>query len=250
MMVAVGAVALLEADPDLADCIPPSELDAARRQLVAATMELPAGIWDPSDLGRAAGDQVYSVLVLEGLLTRSVTLAGRTTGEIIGAGDVLRPWELEEGLPPVEFEVTWTVHAATRLAMLDRRTLAAAARWPGLAAELTARVVRRSRALSLSLALGQIPRVDGRLLLLFWRLADRWGRMTPDGIVVPLRLTHETLAALVAARRPSVTSALGRLASRGLLARTDAGWLMDPSAVDDLGEYLGAQDSRLSSSSA
>lgn len=250
MMPAVGAVALLEADPDLADCIPPAEVDGARRQLVAAVLELSPGPWDPEVLARGAGDQVFGVLVVDGLLTRTVTLAGRTTGEIVGVGDILRPWEVEEGVPPVPFEVAWTVLTPTRMALLDRRMLAAAARWPSLAAEVASRVVKRSRSLSLSLALGQIPRVDARLLLLFWRLADRWGRMTPDGIAVPLRLTHETLAALVAARRPSVTSALGRLAHKELLVRTEHGWLMAPGVADRLGEFLGAQDSRLSSSSA
>ena len=30
--------------------------------------------------------------------------------------------------------------------------------------------------------------------MLLWYLAERWGRVTPDGVIVPLRLTHETLA--------------------------------------------------------
>lgn len=246
----VGAVALVEVDVELAECIPPGDLEAARRQLLAATLELPLGVWDPENLARATHDSVVGVLVIEGLLTRSVTLAGRTTGEIVGVGDILRPWDVEEGVPPVPFEITWNVLAPTRLALLDRRLVTASARWPLIAAEIARRVVKRSRSLSLSLALGQVPRVDGRLLLLFWRLADRWGRMTRDGIVVPLRLTHETLAALVAARRPSVTSALGRLAHKELLVRTETGWLMDPAVEERLAEYLGAQDSRLSSSSA
>jgi Mn-dependent DtxR family transcriptional regulator len=71
--------------------------------------------------------------------------------------------------------------------------------------------------------------------------------MTPDGIVVPLRLTHETLGALVAARRPSVTSALGRLADAGLLRRGDGVWLLDRGAEQRLAEFLVAQETRLSS---
>jgi CRP/FNR family transcriptional regulator, cyclic AMP receptor protein len=102
--------------------------------------------------------------------------------------------------------------------------------------------VRRSRALSLQLALGQVPRIEGRLLLLFWRLAERWGRVTPEGIVVPLRLTHETLAALVAARRPSVTSALGRLAESGLVERRENGWVLQRDAEEHLTEFLAARD--------
>lgn len=246
----MGAVALLEADGELAECVPAVDRDLARRQLVAPAIDLPVGPWEMHDIDRVSGDGLFGLLVVDGLLARSVTLAGRTTAELLGVTDVLRPWENEEGVPPVPFEASWTVLSPTRMALLDRRLIAAGSRWPGLISEIACRVVKRSRSLSLSLALGQVPRVDGRLLLLFWRLADRWGRVTPDGIVVPLRLTHETIAALVAARRPSVTSALGRLSHKELLVRVEAGWLLDPGIDDRLIEYLGGQDSRLSSSSA
>ena len=70
------------------------------------------------------------------------------------------------------------------------------------------------------------PRVDVRLHMLFWQLADRWGRVRSDGISVPLRLTHTVLAELVAARRPTVTSALSELADRGVLRAVDGAWLL------------------------
>jgi CRP-like cAMP-binding protein len=72
----------------------------------------------------------------------------------------------------------------------------------------------------------QVNRVDSRLLLLMWQLAERWGRVSTDGITVPVGLTHETLAMLVGARRPTVTTALGRLARAGDLERVDEGWLL------------------------
>lgn len=49
-----------------------------------------------------------------------------------------------------------------------------------------------------------------RLYLLFWHLTDRFGKVEREGVLVPLTLKHETLARLVRARRPSVTTALGR----------------------------------------
>jgi CRP/FNR family transcriptional regulator, cyclic AMP receptor protein len=239
----VGAVSILDADPDLADGLPESEREEAVRHLVAPAFELPAGPWAPGELGRQCGD-AFGLLVLNGVVSRTLTLAGRTTGELLGSGDVLRPWEGDEAMPPVPCEVHWMVHSPMRLALLDRRFVATATRWPTVIAALAHRTVRRSHALSLQLALGQVPRVEGRLLLLFWRLAERWGRMTPDGIVVPLKLTHETLGALVAARRPSVTSALGRLADAGLLRRGEGGgWLLARGAEARLGEFLVAQES-------
>jgi CRP/FNR family cyclic AMP-dependent transcriptional regulator len=245
----VGAVAILDVDPDLADGLSEPERQEAGRHLVAPSIELPAGPWEPNELGRQCAGSL-GVLVLQGVLSRTVTLAGRTTGELVGVGDVLRPWEVDEAQPPVAYAVHWTAHTPVRLALLDRRLIGTAARWPSVLGVLSYRAVRRSRELALQLGLSQVPRVEGRLLLLFWRLAQRWGRVTPEGIVVPLKLTHETLGALVAARRPSVTSALGRLADAGLLRRGDSGWVLDRSAEDRLGEFLVSQETRASSRSA
>jgi hypothetical protein len=240
----VGAVAVIEVDPDLAEGLPLAEREAASRRLMAPVFELAVGCWVPEERDENTGRQhALGVLVVEGLLTRAITLEGRTTGELLGSGDVLRPWDAEEPPPHVSLSVSWSVHVPTRLAVLDRRFLTAAARWPVVLEEIAERAVRRSRSLSLQLALGQVPRIEGRLLLLFWRLSQRWGRVTPEGVVIPLRLTHETLAALVSARRPSVTSALGRLAEGGLVERRDGGWLLCPAAEDHMAEYLASRES-------
>jgi hypothetical protein len=51
--------------------------------------------------------------------------------------------------------------------------------------------------------------------------------VAPGGVVVSLRLPHRTLAGMVGARRPSVTTALGQLISRGEIERRpDGGWLL------------------------
>lgn len=51
--------------------------------------------------------------------------------------------------------------------------------------------------------------------MLLWHLADRWGRVRSDGVIVALDLTHSVLAELVAARRPTVTRSLSELADKG-----------------------------------
>src|SRR3954469_10882702 len=86
-------------------------------------------------------------------------------------------------------------------------------------------LVRRSRWLAFHLAVCHLPQLELRLRVVFWHLADRWGRVTPDGVVVPLRLTHELIGGLVGARRAPVTRALGRLHEAGVLERRrEGGW--------------------------
>ena len=44
--------------------------------------------------------------------------------------------------------------------------------------------------------------------------------------MLPLPLTHDVLAELVAARRPTVSTALARLANRELVYAKKEGWLL------------------------
>jgi CRP-like cAMP-binding protein len=99
--------------------------------------------------------------------------------------------------------------------LVDRRRLDAWMHDPALAANvvrvLSAQIADRELAVAIALE----PRVERRLLLKLRQLAERWGRVTPDGIRLDLRLTHQELANMVGAVRESVTIALGRLASAG-----------------------------------
>jgi CRP-like cAMP-binding protein len=53
--------------------------------------------------------------------------------------------------------------------------------------------------------------------------------MGPEGVTVPLPVTHDVLAQLVCAQRPTVTSALKRLSDRGQIRRrSDKTWLLAP----------------------
>jgi hypothetical protein len=174
------------------------------------------------------------------VIARAVTLGSRTRAELVGAGDVVRPGDPGDGDALVPCEVAWTVVEPVRAAVLNRRFAAAIAPWPELAAALLERAVARSRRQSLSFAVSAIPRVDLRLLVLLWHLAERWGRVAPDGVVVPIRLTHELLAALVAARRPSVTTALTGMARRGLVTRRETGeWVLRGSGHTELERLCG-----------
>ena len=172
---------------------------------------------------RELGD-VYPVvgfLLVDGMVTRDLLFAGRTTTELLGAGDILRPWDDDVAFDALPFSASWHVHTPARVAILDTRVAIAAGRWPSLATALHARHVRRARSLAFQRAIAQLPRVDDRMLVLLWALAERWGRVGPEGVRVPVGLPHRTLATLVGARRPSVTTALTGLAREGLVERID-----------------------------
>ena len=117
--------------------------------------------------------------------------------------------------------------------MLDVRFAAAIAPLPQVWSALLGRALRRTRGLAVTATLSHMTRVDQRLLMLFWQFAGRWGRVRPDGVLVRLPLTHETLGALVGARRPSVTMALRDLANGGLLRPAGRGaWLLTPAGQE------------------
>jgi CRP/FNR family transcriptional regulator, cyclic AMP receptor protein len=225
-------IPLLDADVDLGEGLTQDELRVARRAVGVQVKSLEAGPWDPGAEEWPAPPSL-GLVVLEGLVTRDIVFAGRTTTELVGAGDVLRPWEDDVQFDPLPFAVAWHVHEPARVALLDARFALAAARWPALAAAVSRRQVRRARGLAFQLAIAQLPRVDDRLLVLLWALAERWGRVSPQGVRLPLQLPHRTLATLVGARRPSVTTALSGLARDGLVERTENGWLLrgDPDDV-------------------
>ena len=109
-------------------------------------------------------------------------------------------------------------------------TAASPPRWsqyPEITAALFDRLSERSLRLATTQAISQLTRVDRRLKALFWHLAERWGRVGGEGVVIPLALTHRILGQLVGARRPTVSTALSELAERDeLVRRADGSWLL------------------------
>jgi hypothetical protein len=87
-------------------------------------------------------------------------------------------------------------------------------------------VQRRADELDLQMAIAQLPLIELRLLGVLWRIAGRWGVDTPQGVHVPVRLTHAVLAALVLGRRSSTSRALTSLARRGLVTHVHDGWML------------------------
>jgi CRP/FNR family cyclic AMP-dependent transcriptional regulator len=229
-------VAILDLDPDLAQDMSPERAVAARTHAIAAVETLGPGEWPAEALDIADPRGALGLLVIDGILSRDLKLGGASFTELIGEGEILRPWDSrahQAGAP----SVVWTVLDTTRIAVLDRGFVARTARWPELTTTLFARAMNRSRSLAVQLAIRSLQRVETRLLLQLWHLAERWGRVAPEGTVLPLQLTHRLLACLVGARRPTVTTALKELTQQGLVSRRDDGtWILRGSAPPELGE--------------
>jgi CRP-like cAMP-binding protein len=212
----------LQEDSELAEAIDPGQRAAAIGALAARELEVPPGVWagDPLSIDGGMG-----LLVLEGILIRRIGIGGRFSAELLGEGDILRNVN-EEALSPLPMSSGWLILESARLAVLDERFVRQLAGFPRLAGRLFGRSVLRSRQIAVNMAIVHQARVDVRLHMLLWHLAGRWGRVRSDGVLVPLRLTHAILADLVAARRPTVTSALTELGREGLVQSIQEGWLL------------------------
>jgi CRP/FNR family cyclic AMP-dependent transcriptional regulator len=217
---------LLDVDPDLGRLVPGDRLGAARRELEVEVHRLPSGPWNVGAVAETDPQHV-GLLLADGMIAREVVVADTVSTELLGPGDVVRPWSLAGSPALLQLAVRWIALTASHVAVLDRRFGAALGRWPEVNAALIDRLSERAQRLAVSQAISHLNRVDRRLLALLWHLAERWGRMTSDGVVVPLTLSHRMLGQLVGARRPTVSTAISDLARRGeLVRREDGTWLL------------------------
>ena len=233
---AANATHVLLEDPDLGEGLPGARLATAERDLVAPVRHLSPGSWVPADDAEPARGGV-GLLVLDGLLVRRVGQEGRYGGELLGAGDLLRPWEHDGEDALLPFEVTWRVIEPTRIAVLGPRFTARAGAYPEVTAALVGRAMRRARTLSVNMAIVHHFRLERRLVLLLWHLAERWGKVAPGGVILDLPITQELLADLCGAHRPSVTVALRGLQERAAVTRSGHAWILHgdaPAKFEDL----------------
>jgi CRP/FNR family transcriptional regulator, cyclic AMP receptor protein len=231
---------LLTVDPDLGQDLTPERFEEARRQLAVRTATLSwqrhLGHW-----ASGASPGALGLLVLEGVLLREIHLARGVSAELLGVGDMLRPWDADgEEFLPVDVVLKWSVLSEVTVALLDVGFIGRAARWPTVLGRLSERAVNRGRSAILNQAISHLRNIEHRLLLLFWHLAERWGRVGPVYIRLELPLTHEMLAKLVGATRPTVTTALGPLARSGLVEREANGWRLSRDMAGELERILGA----------
>jgi CRP/FNR family cyclic AMP-dependent transcriptional regulator len=219
-------VRLLEVDPDLGQELDPDTFETASRELIARPLEVRRGAWD-ADAAWAANPADLGLLIVDGVLARDIVVGRRASLEILGPGDLVRPWPADRHTAAVDVELKFNALSSLRLAVLDSAVIQSAARWPSVLGQITGRAMGRATSASLRLLIHQVVRIDERVLLSLWGLAERFGRVTPDGVLVPLPINHTMMARFVGAQRPTVSQAVGELTRRGELRRTeDGGWLL------------------------
>lgn len=234
MSVNLGPIKVLEEDPDLAADIPLEERPRAVEAAVALAGTLPLPGIDlvapPTRLTEPGG---LGVLVLEGLASVELAADGREQRELLGPGDLVRPWL------DLQAEVDWVGSVGfrplttVRVAILDRAFAARCTPWPQITSALVERLVLRTRRLALQTLIARLPRAEDRVERTLWLYAERWGRVTRAGVVLELPVSHEALAAMVGLRRPSTTTAITRLRECGRLRRQGNLWLLPHAAPAD-----------------
>ncbi len=223
----VGAVSVLRADPGIARGLLPAEAGRASRRAVASVLSLPKGVfWPHERLPSERG--TLGMLLLDGMILRGVAVTDRPTVEVLGPGDLFRPFEPDPDPDAmVSAEVRWWALTPARVAVLDAGFLRRMSEHPTVVAELASRLSRRSAASSLRLAIVQEPRLSVRLHAVLWQLADRFGEPQAEGMLLRAPLCHVLLSWLVGARRPAMSRAINELERAGRLARRPDGtwWL-------------------------
>jgi CRP-like cAMP-binding protein len=172
-----------------------------------------------------APDGAIGLLILDGVLLVRLDAGRAHTGWLLGADDLLRPWEMDD--IALMRATMWHALTPTRLALLDHEFGMRAGGIPLLTRALVARTARTTHWLLAKSLVMASPLVEDRLLLAFALLGERWGTVNPHGVLLKLPLTHSVLATLCGVRRPSVTIALGVLDADGVLTRAaEDAWLL------------------------
>ena len=234
-LVLSARVRLLEADPELGARLEGEELDQARKYAMLPAVRLDAGSWDIQQLRDARGvrGEVYGFVLTEGTITIDASFADRRATRVLATNELILLEGWDNDTLPVRWG--WTVLEPTTIAVLDERLEVIARHWPSLMTALVIRGADQTRHALLQQAISQLPRVEDRLLALMWSLADRKGIVRGDGVYVPLALTHQMLAQMIGARRPTVSLGLKALNDRGVLRSTGDGWLIARDSADQFG---------------
>jgi CRP-like cAMP-binding protein len=221
--VLASRVALVDVLGDLADELPADRVDRARRAIRLRELAVRRGPWAAAS-DAVATSATAGFVIADGTMLRLVTAGHREGAELLGPGDVLQPAREPD-------DIGWRAVTDCRLGIIDDRAMIEASSMPELGSALLGAANARTNTVARQLVVAQWPSVDERLVATLEMLAERWGVVTTEGVVLPDFLTHSVLAPLVGARRPSVTTSLKRLATSGAVRRRpDGRWVLAPNS--------------------
>jgi CRP/FNR family cyclic AMP-dependent transcriptional regulator len=205
--------------PTVLAVVPPEDRQLAERTLIVPLIT-GHGV-DLTDVIGAQASTAFGFVIVDGVVLKETTLAQQSALELLGPGDLLAP-PLSAGRQLESQALSrYLAHGPVSLAVIETHFRLATRRWPGIADVLLDRLGLQAHRTSQHLAMLHLPRVEDRIAALFTELAERFGRVTPEGILIDLPLTHDVIGGLVASRRPTATIALQKLAADGLLERLD-----------------------------
>jgi CRP/FNR family transcriptional regulator, cyclic AMP receptor protein len=217
---------LLAHDADLLAGVDDPERRRAAREAVTA-QELRLGVGDRLDAVSIAQQAGLGALVVSGFLAREITIAGRVSADLAGPEDLLCPTYLEPPDDLFAYTVSWVALGPTHLGLLDDEFRERVHAWPEVVCALVERARRPGDRAALGRAIARSSTVEVRLLMSLWHWASSWSSVTADGVRLAVPLSHERLARLIGASRPTVTTAVGRLRRAGYLSqRRDGRWLL------------------------
>lgn len=220
---------MLAVDSELAEAVPAGDRPRVCAALLAREYVLERG---PVNVFEAQlPPSTFALLVVSGILTEETSVGGRSMLELLLPGDIVLPWQASSTAP--RSQMRYSAPSEVRLAALDHQFIKAAAIWPDLLLTVQRRLGDQRHRLATHGAICQLPRVEERLLAILWHLASRSGTVGLDGTTVPWPLSHQALAGLVGASRPTVSLAIKMLQGRGYLSRRDDGKWVLPRVVED-----------------
>ena len=222
----VTTASLVATLPEILATVPAEDRLLAERTLIVPLVS--ARNEDLGDVIRTQIPGAFDFLVVDGVVLKQTTLARRSALELLGPGDLLAPPLTPARQLESRAVSRYLALGRASLAAVEERVRRATRRWPGIADFLHDRLARQTHHASMHLAMLHLPRAERRLIALFSDLAERFGQMAADGILIDLPLTHEIIGGLIASRRSTVTLALQQLASNGMIARLEGDrWKLD-----------------------
>ena len=185
----------------------------------------------PGQLRDAAGAPTrhLGLLVLDGVVGCDVVLEDVISTELVGAGDILRPWSVDGPERMLAADEAWMVLADCRVGHPRPASGSSAGTLSGNLCR--ARRAPRSPRPTARPNAGDRPAHPRRSPSPGHLPSPRrtLGTHDPRRGLIPLNISHRLLGQLIGARRPTVSTAVSELARQGCIERRpDGGWILHP----------------------